>query len=225
MRWDDRAVPEVSQRSYGGQSADARRLYRRARLIEAALDVIAANEWRAITVDKLCRAAGLNKRYFYESFTDLDAVAAAAVDEIALEVSAATLTAVATATAESLERQATVAVDTVVRTLVMDPRRARVLLGGVSTSPALHQHREMVMRGLTAVLVGHARTVHDVELESDPLAEIAPAFVIGGTADAILAFIDGRARVTVEQLVEGLVTLWLITGNGAADIARSRIDR
>jgi hypothetical protein len=56
------------------------------------------------------------------------------------------------------------------------------------------------------------------------LAEIAPAFVVGGTADAILAFIEGRARVSIEQLVDGLVTLWLITGNGAADVARARIE-
>ncbi|MGK2868036.1 MAG: TetR/AcrR family transcriptional regulator [Mycobacterium sp.] len=224
MQWDDDDVPEASQRSYGGLSADTRRKERRDRLIDAALDATAGNDWRTMTVDKLCGAAGLNKRYFYESFTDLDAVAAAAVDEIATQVSAATLAAVSTVLAEPLERQAWTAVDAVVRTLVMDPRRARVLLGGIAISPALQQHRESVMRGLTEVLVGHARSVHGVELEADPLAQIAPAFVIGGTADAILAFVDGRARVSLEQLVDGLVTLWLITGNGAADIARSRVE-
>lgn len=225
MQWDDDEVSEAPQRSYGGQSAQTRRRERRERLIEAALDGAADNAWRTMTVDKLCAAAGLNKRYFYESFTDLDAVAAAAVDDIAAQVSIATMTAVSSVLGESLERQATVAVDALVRTLVQDPRRARVLLGGVAISPALHQHREAVMRGLTEVLIGHARVVHGVELEKDPLAEIAPAFVVGGTADAILAFTEGRARVSIEQLVDGLVTLWLITGNGAADVARSRIER
>lgn len=225
MQWDDDEVSEAPQRSYGGQSAQTRRRERRERLIEAALDAAADNAWRTMTVDKLCAAAGLNKRYFYESFTDLDAVAAAAVDDIAAQVSIATMTAVSSVLGESLERQATAAVDALVRTLVQDPRRARVLLGGVAISPALHQHREAVMRGLTEVLIGHARMVHGVELEKDPLAEIAPAFVVGGTADAILAFTEGRARVSIEQLVDGLVTLWLITGNGAADVARSRIER
>lgn len=225
MQWDDDEVSEAPQRSYGGQSAQTRRRERRERLIEAALDAAADNAWRTMTVDKLCAAAGLNKRYFYESFTDLDAVAAAAVDDIAAQVSIATMTAVSSVLGESLERQATAAVDALVRTLVQDPRRARVLLGGVAISPALHQHREAVMRGLTEVLIGHARVVHGVELEKDPLAEIAPAFVVGGTADAILAFTEGRARLSIEQLVDGLVTLWLITGNGAADVARSRIER
>lgn len=224
MQCDDDWVSEAPQRSYGGQSAETRRKERRDRLIDAALDAAADNAWRTITVDKLCAAAGLNKRYFYESFNDLDAVAAAAVDDIAAQVSIATMTAVSSVQREPLERQAAVAVDALVRTLVQDPRRARVLLGGVAISPALHQHREAVMRGLTEVLIGHARIVHGVELEKDSLAEIAPAFVIGGTADAILAFVEGRARVSIEQLVDGLVTLWLITGNGAADVARARID-
>jgi AcrR family transcriptional regulator len=217
-------MAEASQRSYGGQSAQARRTERRARLIDAALDIMAANDWRSVTVEKLCAAAGLNKRYFYESFTDLDAVAAAAVDDIAAEVGAATLSAAAASAGEPLDRQAAAAVDAVVRHLVGDPRRARVLLGGVAASPAMHRHRDDVMRGLTAVLVRHARGIHGVELERDPLAEVAPAFVIGGTADAILAFLDGRARVSVDQLVDSLATLWLITGNGAADLARSRVE-
>ena len=44
---------------------------------------MAADEWRAATVAKVCQAAGLNKRYFYESFTDLDTLAAAVVEETA----------------------------------------------------------------------------------------------------------------------------------------------
>lgn len=184
--------------------------------------MLAFNEWRAATVDKLCAAAGLNKRYFYESFRDLDAVAVAAVDDIAEEVATATVTAAVNAEAEPLERQAWVSVEAVVRTLVGDARRARVLLGGVTASPALHDHRGAVMRGLTEVLVGHARTVHGVELESDPLAQITPSFVIGGTADAILAFVNGELTVSLEELISNLTTLWLITGNGAAEVARIR---
>jgi len=215
-------MPEATQRSYGGRSAEARRAERRERLLDSALDVMAGNEWRGVTVEKLCLGAGLNKRYFYESFSDLDTVGAAVVDDIAAKVSAATVAAAAAAAAEPIDRQAMAAVGAVVRELVADPRRAQVLLGGVAASPTLHHHREAVMTGLTAVLVGHARAVHGVELEKDPLAEVAPAFIVGGTADAILAFVDGRARVTIDELVESLATLWLVAGNGAADVARAR---
>jgi AcrR family transcriptional regulator len=221
---DNREVPEMPRRSYAGQSADDRRRQRRARLLDTALDVLAGNDWRTITVDKLCAVAGLNKRYFYESFENLDAVAAAAVDDIAADVRAATLAALTESASEPLERQALAAARAVVTTLLADPRRARVLLGGVATSPALHQHRATVIRGLTGVLVFHARSVHDVALEKDPLAQVGPAFIIGGTADAILEYINGRVRVSVDDLARSLATLWVVTGNGAAEVARTRVN-
>nr|WP_090275538.1 transcriptional regulator [Mycolicibacterium komanii] len=212
-----------SPRSYGGVSGVERRQQRRSRLLEAALEVMGRDEWREITVERLCADAGLNKRYFYESFADVDAVADAVIDDIAATVREATVRAVADARSESLAQQAFVAVNALVHSLVDDPRRARVLLGGVAATPAMRAHRVAVMRSLTGVLIGHARTVHGVELEHDPLALIAPAFVVGGTADAILAFIDGSARITVDDLVSQLTTLWLITGDGAAGVARARL--
>ncbi|BDB40474.1 MULTISPECIES: TetR/AcrR family transcriptional regulator [Mycobacterium] len=215
-------MPDATSRPYAGQSADVRRRDRRARLTAAALDVLANGDWRAITVDKLCTAAGLNKRYFYESFSDLDAVAAAVVDDIAEQLRVVALQATASTVTEPLAVQAVAAVSALVNTLADDPRRAKVLLGAVALSPALQRHREDIMSGLTGVLVEYARTVHDVELERDPLAQVAPAFIIGGTADAILAFVEGRARVTKDELVQSIATLWLITGNGAAQVAQSR---
>ncbi|BCI55567.1 transcriptional regulator [Mycolicibacterium litorale] len=214
--------PDPPRRPYGGQSAEARRRQRRERLIDAALDAMARDEWRSATVDRLCAAAGLNKRYFYESFANLDAVAGAVVDEIAEDVRAATVRAADAAAAESLETQAFAGVGAAVRALVDDPRRARVLLGGVAASPELHDHRARAMRRLTDVLIDQGRTVHGVELEADPLARVAPAFIVGGTADAILAFVRGRTGLTVDEFIAALATLWLITGNGSAEIARAR---
>ena len=211
-----------AQRRYGGQSAEARRGERRARLIDAALDVLVSGDWRAVTVDKLCAAAGLNKRYFYESFTDLDAVAAGAIGDIADDIrSLATGTASAVAD-QPLAARAVAVVTAVVGALADDPRRARALLGAAPVSPALQDYRAELIAGLTAVLVEYARTVHDVELEKDPLAQVAPSFIIGGTGDAILAFVDGRAKVTRDELVQSIATLWLITGNGAAQVAEAR---
>ncbi|WNG88457.1 TetR/AcrR family transcriptional regulator [Mycobacterium sp. ITM-2016-00317] len=214
---------DTPQRSYGGQSAEARRERRRGLLLDAAIAAMAAGEWRAATVEKLCAAAGLNKRYFYESFAGLDEVGAAVVDDIADEVRESTSVALAGAPADDVAAQAAAVVDALVRALVADPRRARVLLGGVASSSVLHQHRSAVIRDLTGILMAHARTIHDVELERDPLAQVAPAFLIGGTADAILAFVDGRAKVSIDDLISSLTALWLITGNGAAEVARLRL--
>jgi AcrR family transcriptional regulator len=219
---DDLAVPDATQRAYGGQSADARRQIRRVRLLDAAMDAMACNEWRSATVENICAAAGLNKRYFYESFTDLDALSAAVVDDIADGVRAATIEATGATAQRPLEAQALAAVAAAVRALVDDPRRARVLLGGVAASPELHDHRTTVMHRLTDVLIDHGRTVHGVELETDPLAKVAPAFIVGGTADAILGFVSGEVELPLDEFIAQVATLWLITGNGAAQVARAR---
>ncbi|MCV7067724.1 TetR/AcrR family transcriptional regulator [Mycolicibacterium farcinogenes] len=213
----------MTDRTYGGQSADARRRQRRERLLDAAMDAMARNEWRGATVEKLCAAAALNKRYFYESFTDLDALSAAVVDAIAEDVRSATVAAAEATAQEPLEARAMASVAAAVRVLVDDPRRARVLLGGVAASPELHAHRTTVMHRLTAVLIDHGRAVHGVELEKDPLAKVAPAFIVGGTADAILEFVNGGVDLSIDEFIAQLATLWLITGNGAAQLARGRI--
>nr|WP_244438582.1 TetR family transcriptional regulator [Mycolicibacterium septicum] len=213
----------TTNRAYGGQSADVRRRQRRGRLVDAAIDLMACNEWRGVTVEKICAAASLNKRYFYESFTDIDGLSAAVVDDIADEVRSATVAAADAAAEQPLEVQALASVAAAVRTLVDDPRRARVLLGGVAASPELDAHRTTVMHRLTDVLIDHGRTVHGVELEADPLAKVAPAFIVGGTADAILEFVNGGVDLSLDDFIAQLATLWLITGNGAAQVARARI--
>lgn len=170
----------TAQGRYRGVSAADRQRERRGRLLDAALEIMAADQWRAATVEKVAQTAGLNKRYFYESFADLDVLAAAVVEDIATEIGEATMAAFTGALAEPIERQALLSVDALVRVLVRDPRRARVLLGGVAATPAMQARRTAVMNGLTQILVTHARLIHGVELESDPLAHVAPAYVMGG---------------------------------------------
>ncbi|KUI14679.1 transcriptional regulator [Mycobacterium lehmannii] len=212
-----------SPRSYGGVSGAQRQQQRRSRLLEAALEAMSRDEWRDVTVERLCAGAGLNKRYFYESFTEVDAVAGAVIDDIATAVREATVGAAVQTQTKPVDQQALACVTALVHSLVDDPRRARVLLGGVAATPGLRAHRVAVMRSLTEVLIEHARTVHGVELARDPLAKVAPAFLVGGTADAVLAFVDGTAAITVDELISQLTTLWLITGDGAAAVARGRL--
>lgn len=211
------------ERSYGGIDAGERVRVRRHQLIDAALGIMATDQWRAATVARVCSTAGLNKRYFYESFDTLDALAAAVVEETARHVSESAVLAFTTSANDSLQERAFQSIDAAVRALVEDPRRARVLFDAVSASPAVLAHRAAVVQGLAIVLVQHAREVHDVKLERDSLARVTPAFLVGGTAEAIMTWLNGSVDITLEQLIDDLTTLWLITGNGAADHALRRL--
>lgn len=46
---------------------------------------------------------------------------------------------------------------------------------------------------------------------------------VGGTAEAILGWLNGNVETTLEKLIDDLTTLWIITGDGAADHARQRL--
>jgi len=74
-------------RPYRGVAADDRIAARRSALMDAALEVFAADGWAALSARRVCEQAGLTRRYFYESFDDIDALIGAVFDRVADEVS------------------------------------------------------------------------------------------------------------------------------------------
>ncbi|MEU1980953.1 TetR/AcrR family transcriptional regulator [Nocardia sp. NPDC019395] len=213
----------TTERKYAGDSALTRTLRRRAALVDVALAEMAENRWRTATVEALCRAAKLNKRYFYESFDSLDTLADAVIESIATEVTEAAVGGYLPLLDRPVQEQARGAITAVVDVLADDPRKALVLFGGAPTTPVAHEKRTAVIAGLTAAVIAHARTTHDVSLEQDSLASTAPAFVIGGTAQAILSWASGDLSVTRERLVDDITALWMTIEHGATELARSRL--
>lgn len=59
-------------RPYAGASREAREAARREQMIAAGISLFGTTGYRATTVGAICEAAGLNKRYFYESFATLE---------------------------------------------------------------------------------------------------------------------------------------------------------
>src|ERR1700719_4803649 len=65
---------------FKGVSADDRRIARRKRLVGAAFEIAGSEGAGALGVGRVCLAAGLTKRYFYESFASLAELQSAVVD-------------------------------------------------------------------------------------------------------------------------------------------------
>src|ERR1700692_2581615 len=65
---------------FKGISADDRRIDRRNRVVEAAYEIAGTEGAGALGVGRVCLAAGLTKRYFYESFGSLTELLSAVVD-------------------------------------------------------------------------------------------------------------------------------------------------
>ena len=186
-------------RPYRGVSADQRRADRRARLVDAVLNVIAENGVANASVDKVCAAAGLTKRYFYESFADLDALLLSAADELFDGLYAG----MAEAVQSSTSAEATSAVARrVIHGLAVDPRAARLYVESPGHA-LLRRRREQAIAAFSDFLLNRV-------LKPDPVThqqKLRVRVVVAGATDLITGFLGGTLTTTEDSVVEAVVAL------------------
>lgn len=114
-------------RPYRGTAAEQRVSERRDRLVQAGIDVFGTTGYRGATIRAVCARAGLTKRYFYESFTDGEALLLACYRRAADEIHTAMVRAVTEAPA-NLADQLRAALAGYFGTIDNDQRLARITL-------------------------------------------------------------------------------------------------
>lgn len=195
---------ESRARPYAGVDAAQRRASRRARLLEAGLDLLGADvpQLAELTVRGVCRQAGLTARYFYESFADKDEFVSAVFDSVIAELAAKTQ---AMVNAAPPDQQNRVGISNIVRTIAGDARIGRLLFGA-HLSNAVVVRKRVESSALLAMLSGqHAGSV--LRLPENDRIRAAAHFVVGGVAQTISAWLAGEVRFNPEQLVDQLTAL------------------
>jgi AcrR family transcriptional regulator len=210
-------VKEIPPRTYGGETGGERVARRRAALVEAAFALAAEEGWRALRIERICAGAGLNKRYFYESFKDLDALAAAVMRWLVDDV--ITVTLAATDPDAPQEEFIRTAISALVRNVTDDPRRARILFGATAAGEVESAHRTDAIHRIAATIAAEGRTMHEV---SGPVVDLTAAMLVGGTSQAVLDWLDGSLGTSREEFIEELVALWKTIGDGMALRAQKR---
>jgi AcrR family transcriptional regulator len=135
-------MSEPSVRRYSGRSVDEWKAARRERLLDAALELFGTEGYPATSVERLCAQAKVSTRHFYHEFQNKEAVLLAVhaqVIELAVRTTGDALD--RTATAPVADRMSA-AVGAYLRTLMVDPRRAKVsFVEVVGASPAVEEQR------------------------------------------------------------------------------------
>jgi AcrR family transcriptional regulator len=191
---------------YRGVSATDRVAERRTRLLAAALTVWADPRTRT-TMTAVCAEAGLTERYFYESFTGLEALLEAVMDGVAAEIEVTSRTA-AEAAGDDPVAQVRASVRAFVELLVDDPRKGRVAIVESVAVPALRRRRTELLRHLA-----HESAVESRKLLGSPGRggspgrsstedEIGGLLFIGGMAELITAWLDGTLEASTDEIVE-----------------------
>ena len=221
-------APTAARRApnrWAGVPAAERQAERRSLLLDAAFDLLGAEGDAATTVRAVCQRARLNPRYFYESFADRDELLVAVYDQQAMELGEAVVAAV-DAAGDDEEARLRTGIGTIARFVTDDPRRARVLYSEALGNEAVNRRRIEAQHAVVDFLVQWDRQRHGRGVAGagpgDPLATITASILVGGLGELVLAWLDGRIDVTIDQLVDDATAIYLGMGDAAAERARGR---
>ena len=191
----------TSARTYGGRTAEERQTERRERLVAAAVEIWGTQGWAAVTMRGVCAKAGLIDRYFYESFTDRDALLVAVWDQIHADSLTILATAFAAAADAPVEVQVRAGITALVETMAEDPIRANIALGDHAGSAVLQSRRREVVLMIGDLIIGLWRPYARPDVTDDQMRMWAVAG-IGGVYELISAWHDGAVQASPEELIE-----------------------
>jgi AcrR family transcriptional regulator len=194
--------PTAELRTYRGVPATERRAERRERLVAAGLELFGTRGIAGTRVDDVCAAAGLTKRYFYESFDSLDDLVNAVVESVLTDLAAEVVPAIQ----RDGWRNPRPVLSAFIGAMVDDPRLVRLLVVETHNGALASRREEMVELAV------------DTWLASDPGADKSPEFLsfqrllahamAGAAGEVALAWVNGRIDLTPEELIDQLVRIF-----------------
>jgi AcrR family transcriptional regulator len=208
-------------RPYRGVSAEERRTERRARLIEAGLELLGKRDWSAVTVRAVCVQAGLTERYFYESFGHREALLVAIFDQVAAEATEAVLAAVEAAPHDA-RKKARAAIGAFVELLTDDPRRARAMLVTSQSSEPLRRRREAATSAFAQLVSEQAQRFYGGKALDRHDAELTALALVGGIAELLVRWLDGGLAVPRERLIEHCTALFVAAADASSAASDAR---
>src|SRR3954462_5168646 len=156
------AMSEPSVRRYSGRSVDEWKAARRKRLLAAALELFGTDGYTATSVERLCTQAKVSTRHFYHEFQNKEAVLLAVHAQVIELAVRSTGDALRLTADRPVRERIAAAVDSYLRTVMDDLRRARIsFVEVVGTSPAVEEQR-IAFREL---LIGNVRDLGDTAVE------------------------------------------------------------
>ncbi|BET26727.1 TetR family transcriptional regulator [Limnobacter thiooxidans] len=203
-------------RAYGGVTADQRAAERKARLLEAALELFSRQGYARTTIEALCGEAKVTARHFYQLFDSREALLRALYDNIIADLRAGVLQAMS-APKLSLSQQIPLGVSAMVNHYLADSRLARVgVLEVVGVSPQMEiRRREAVhdMAGLIEAYLGSLVAQGDLPKRNYHLVSVA---LVGGINELLAEWLTLENPPDIPTLSEEIIHILNALIRGAA---------
>lgn len=198
----------TTDRVYGGLTAGEREQRRRDQLLEAGLEVFAAQGWDGATVRDVCRAAGLSQRYFYDHFASKQELFGAICEQVAAETATLVRVAATSPGREPLERVGDV-LGALADYFSEDPRRVRVSLVESMATPELRASRAALLGASADIAARLMRSIHPDPERADTRGIALSARVLsGGIAELLVGASATGADLPRDELVAHLTRLY-----------------
>ena len=199
--------PAQAPRRYRGISASERRAKRREQFLAAGLELFGTQGYAGTSIRAVSAAAGLNSRYFYESFTSREDLLYHVYRGIMTEMAVQAATAVVAA--EGIEGKARAGLRVGWTMLTEDPRKARIVaIEVVGVSERLDRLRRDFRHQLADVTSqgAFAAAPRGLKLRLDPI--LTARALMGGVVEVLADWIHGDIDAPVEEVIEHFTRLF-----------------
>ncbi|WP_020497857.1 TetR/AcrR family transcriptional regulator [Sciscionella marina] len=132
----------MPRRDYGGRTADQRRAERKERLLDAGFELFGSNGYAVTSIEKLCAAASVSTRNFYQEFDGREQVLIELHDRITARAMAAAVEALEAAEDSGLAQRVGAALRAYLEVTSSDPRWTRIAyVENMGVGKAVEEHR------------------------------------------------------------------------------------
>lgn len=167
----------------------------------AASGIWAEHGWAAVTMRGVCARAELTERYFYESFTDRNALLVAVWDQDRDHLVALVLDAFVAVGDQDLVARLRSAIAAIVEYLQREPGHARIILGDNAGSTVLEQRRRETLQTFTDLLVDYAGPLLAPGTDDNEL-RMSTMIGVGGFAELVAAWNTGAITADADRIVD-----------------------
>lgn len=206
-------IVKAEGRRYRGVSNEARKAERRMKLIEAGIKIFGSTGYHAATVKGLCQEAGLTERYFYESFTNAEALFTACYLHITDTLRNRLQNVLLSMEDDDLERATVTGLTVFFNQFKESPEAARILLVEVLT---VNRHLEELslktLFSFVEMLETLAKPLIAQRQQGDPNAHLDSTLLASGLVGSVL-YMAGRwaldgCRQPVDHVVENAMIIF-----------------
>ncbi|MFT6421932.1 MAG: AcrR family transcriptional regulator [Thalassolituus sp.] len=201
-----------SGRSYRGMTLEQRTAERRERFLEAGLNIFGNEGFHAATVRKICKEAGLTDRYFYESYSSMEA--------LLIEVYERCLKSILTRVQSTLLTvNKAEAPDKLLNELLNhfftemeDPRVAKVcMFEAEGVSDHMHNLYNDYIRRFVTILLSASQGYTNKWPLSEEESEVLGNAIVGGIIQATRNWALNDYHLSKKSMINGIVVLFLGT--------------